>query len=180
MRDAIYLIGFLIIYSVCLVLVLEQDEAKQVAKPFTTSVDTTAIEVTPTKEDSPKVIEAKKPVTHTDTAHVAQATHTDVVGDTIQVTITYYQPVTGQCSGNPLITADGSKIDLTKLERGEIKWCAVSPDLYRKGGKVWIHGMGVYEIHDRTSSKHRAWVDILISPKHKPSGTKKGHKAIIF
>ena len=109
------------------------------------------------------------------------STRNEVINnDTILVTITYYQPLAEQCSGNPLLTADGSRIDLAKLERGEIKWCAVSPDLYKKGGRIWIDGMGVYEIHDKTSARHRAWVDILISPNHKPKGTKKCHKVIIF
>ena len=47
------------------------------------------------------------------------------------VTATYYNPVHSQCSGNPLITASGKKIDLEKLERGHIRWIAVSRDLLR-------------------------------------------------
>lgn len=37
------------------------------------------------------------------------------------VTVTCYQPVESQCDSDPLITADGSKIDLKKLKNGEIK-----------------------------------------------------------
>ena len=33
-----------------------------------------------------------------------------------KVTATKYHPVKSQCSGNPLITADGSKINLGKLK----------------------------------------------------------------
>ena len=45
------------------------------------------------------------------------------------VTLTYYQPVKGQCDSKPLITADGSKINLNHLKSGKIRWCAISRDL---------------------------------------------------
>lgn len=51
------------------------------------------------------------------------------------VTVTCYQPVKEQCDDNPLITADGSKIDLHKLKQGKIKWCAISRDL------LWLFPM---------------------------------------
>ena len=45
------------------------------------------------------------------------------------VTLTYYQPVKEQCNSQPLITADGSKINLHHLKQGKIRWCAISRDL---------------------------------------------------
>lgn len=45
------------------------------------------------------------------------------------VTLTCYHPVKEQCGEYPLITSDSSKIDLTLLKEGKIKWCAVSRDL---------------------------------------------------
>jgi 3D (Asp-Asp-Asp) domain-containing protein len=169
MKEFLYIVAFAIIYGFALIFMMDKMGMMEEPIAIHSISVKDSVQSSPTK--TPKVIETKKPVTHT---------HTDADGDTIPVTITYYQPVAGQCSDNPLITADGSKIDLPKLERGEIKWCAVSPDLYKKGGRIWIDGMGVYEIHDKTSARHRAWVDILISPNHKPKDTKKLHKAIIF
>lgn len=37
------------------------------------------------------------------------------------VTLTCYQPVKSQCDKNPLITADGSKINLHHLKNNKIK-----------------------------------------------------------
>ena len=45
------------------------------------------------------------------------------------VKVTCYQPVEAQCDSDPLTTADGSKIDLHKLKKGNVKWCAISRDL---------------------------------------------------
>ena len=45
------------------------------------------------------------------------------------VKATVYNPDTAQCNGNPLVTACNSRIDLTKLKSGELRWLAVSRDL---------------------------------------------------
>ena len=45
------------------------------------------------------------------------------------VTLTTYNAVARQCDNTPLITADGTKIDVKKLKKGNIKYCAVSRDL---------------------------------------------------
>ena len=45
------------------------------------------------------------------------------------VTLTYYQPVKAQCNSEPLVTADGSKINLRHLKQGRIKLCAISRNL---------------------------------------------------
>ena len=76
-----------------------------------------------------------------------------VLAQTRYVKLTYYHPVKSECYANPLITADGSRIDLQKLKQGKVRWCAVSRDLlsiFPKGKpkRLWIEGYGVYEVHD--------------------------------
>lgn len=85
------------------------------------------------------------------------------------VTVTCYQPVEAQCDSNPLITADGSKIDLKKLKRGEIKWCAISRDLLwlfpkDKPKRVHIEGYGIYEVRDVMNKRFNHRLDILLHP----------------
>lgn len=86
------------------------------------------------------------------------------------VTATYYNPVPEQCSGDPLITASGKKIDLDLLENEEIKWIAVSRDLlevYNYGDKVKITCEedpsidGVYEIADTMNKRFENKIDLL-------------------
>lgn len=86
------------------------------------------------------------------------------------VTLTYYQPVKSQCDNNPLITADGSRINLHHLKSNKIKWCAISRDLLylfpkNKPKRVYIEGYGIYEVHDVMNKRHRHRIDILIHPK---------------
>lgn len=74
------------------------------------------------------------------------------------------------CSEYPLITSDGSKIDLTLLKEGKIKWCAVSRDLLwlfpkNKPKRVWIEGYGVYQVKDVIHKRHKHRIDILLHPK---------------
>ena len=96
---------------------------------------------------------------------------TKSVAQTItHVTLTCYQPVKSQCNSEPLITANGSKINLHHLKRGRIKWCAVSRDLLylfpkNKPKKVFIEGFGVYEVRDVTNKRYKHRIDILIHPK---------------
>lgn len=87
------------------------------------------------------------------------------------VTLTYYQPVKGQCDSKPLITADGSKINLNHLKSGKIRWCAISRDLlylFPKGKpkRIYIEGFGTYQVRDVMNRKFRHSVDILIHPKN--------------
>lgn len=99
---------------------------------------------------------------------------TEIKGKVIYAKVTCYQPVKAQCGSNPLVTADGSRIHLGKLKRGEIKWCAVSRDISRmfpKGCKkkmIHIEGHGIYEVKDATSARLTKTVDLLIHPTHKP------------
>ena len=87
------------------------------------------------------------------------------------VTLTCYQPVKSQCNKEPLVTADGSKINLHHLKRGSIKWCAISRDLLylfpkNKPKRVSIEGFGVYEVKDVMNKRHNHRIDILIHPKN--------------
>ena len=87
------------------------------------------------------------------------------------VTLTYYQPVKEQCNLQPLITADGSKINLHHLKKGKIKWCAISRDLLwlfpkNRTKRVYIEGFGVYEVRDIMNKRYKHCIDILIHPKN--------------
>lgn len=87
------------------------------------------------------------------------------------VTLTCYQPVKSQCNNQPLVTADGSKINLHHLKRGNIKWCAISRDLLylfpkNKLKRVSIEGFGVYEVKDVMNKRHNHRIDILIHPEN--------------
>ena len=86
------------------------------------------------------------------------------------VTLTYYQPVKSQCNKEPLVTSDGSKINLHHLKRGNIKWCAISRDLLylfpkNRPKRVSIEGFGIYEVRDIMNKRHKHRIDILIHPK---------------
>ena len=90
---------------------------------------------------------------------------------TTHVTLTCYQPVKNQCNNQPLVTADGSKINLHHLKRGSIKWCAISRDLlylFPKGKpkRIYIEGFGTYQVRDVMNRRFRHSVDILIHPEN--------------
>jgi len=80
------------------------------------------------------------------------------------VTLTTYNAVKSQCDDTPLITADGTKIDVKKLKRGEIKYCAVSKDLrwcIPLGSIIHIEGHGYYEVRDTMNDRFNHYIDIL-------------------
>ena len=86
------------------------------------------------------------------------------------VTLTCYQPVKSQCNNEPLITSDGSKINLHHLKNNKIKWCAVSRDLLylfpkNKPKEVYIENYGIYKVKDVMNKRHHHRIDILIHPK---------------
>ncbi len=101
------------------------------------------------------------------------------------VTVTCYQPVKEQCNSNPLITADGSKINLEHLRKGKIQWCAISRDLLylfpkNKPKRVYIEGFGVYEVRDVMHKRHKHRIDILIHPKNSKKIYKNKVKIVIL
>lgn len=80
------------------------------------------------------------------------------------VTLTTYNAVASQCDNTPLITADGTKIDLKKLKSGQIKYCAVSRDLLGDipfGSVIHIEGHGYYEVRDTMNKRFNHYIDIL-------------------
>ena len=90
---------------------------------------------------------------------------------TTHVTLTYYQPVKEQCNSEPLVTADGSKINLHHLKQGKIKWCAISRDLLwlfpkNRPKRIYIDGFGIYQVRDIMNKRWNHRVDILIHPKN--------------
>lgn len=80
------------------------------------------------------------------------------------ITLTVYNPVENQCDNTPLVTANGIKIDLEKLKKREIKYCAVSRDLLSEipyGSIIYIEGHGEYEVVDTMNKRIKMGVDIL-------------------
>lgn len=80
------------------------------------------------------------------------------------VTLTTYNPVEAQCDSDPLVTADGTKIDLNKLKKGEIKYCAISRNLLPfipLGSVIEIEGYGLYEVRDTMNKRFSHCIDIL-------------------
>lgn len=101
------------------------------------------------------------------------------------VKVTCYQPVESQCDSDPLITADGSKIDLHKLKKGNVKWCAISRDLLwlfpkDKPKRVHIEGYGIYEVRDVMNKRFNHRVDILIHPSEKANISEENVKMTIL
>ena len=89
---------------------------------------------------------------------------------TTHVTLTYYQPIKEQCNSEPLVTADGSKINLHHLKQGKSKWCAISRDLLwlfpkNRPKRIYIDGFGIYQVRDIMNKRWNHRVDILIHPK---------------
>lgn len=99
-----------------------------------------------------------------------------------EVTITCYNAVAEQCDGDPLTTASGKKIDLNKLNRGELRYVAVSRDLlkeYKYGDKVDVYISeghpynGTWVVAD---TMHRRWnnkIDLLVG-QHQKAGRWQG------
>lgn len=86
--------------------------------------------------------------------------------------VTVYHPVKAQTDDTPLITSDGSRIDLRKLKRREIRWCAISRDLLwlfpkDRPKRIHIEGLGVYEVRDTMNERFDHRVDILLHPSDK-------------
>lgn len=90
------------------------------------------------------------------------------------VTVTVYNPVKEQTDSSPLETADGSRINLSKLERDKIRWVAVSRDLLKNnklsyGDKIILKSSNlpeelndlVWEVRDTMNPKWKNRIDLL-------------------
>lgn len=107
-----------------------------------------------TEKNNPKVVAETKDNEET----------TDVKPFITHVTLTCYNPEPSQCDGDPLVTASTAVIDLDKLKRGKLNWCAVSPDLKAYlpfGSVVEIEGHGIYIVKDLMADRIKHGIDIL-------------------
>ena len=80
------------------------------------------------------------------------------------VTLTTYNAVKSQCDETPDVTANGTKINYHKLKKGELKYCAISPDLLwciPMGSIIDIDGHGRYEVVDTMNARFKHRIDIL-------------------
>lgn len=99
----------------------------------------------------------------------------DFIDELSEVTATYYNAVPDQCSGDHLVTADGSRINKSKLRSGKIRWVAVSRDLrskYRYGSKIYVYSdneniRGIWEVHDTMNKRYKNRIDFLFHESEK-------------
>lgn len=101
--------------------------------------------------------------------------------DTIHINRnTAYHPVVSQCQGNPLVTADMSKIDLAKLKNKQIRWVALSRDLIKRWGGPINYGdtivissevnsqlNGEWIVHDCMNARYKKSIDFLFHSSNK-------------
>ncbi|PVY41291.1 hypothetical protein C8E01_105220 [Pontibacter virosus] len=95
--------------------------------------------------------------------------------ETFNVTATVYYPERGQTDGNPLITADGSRINPKNPKKH--RWIALSRDMLTRwggnihyGDTVWVSGIsedldGQYIVRDTMNRRFRNRIDILVGRK---------------
>ena len=104
-----------------------------------------------------------------------ELSHYDEYG--IVVDVTMYQPNTIQCDDTPDITADGTKIRISKAS--EYKFVALSRNLLKRWGGPFDYGdfillkgaekkTGVYQVRDTMNPKWVNVVDILESEHVQP------------
>lgn len=89
---------------------------------------------------------------------------------TTHVTLTSYNPVKKQCDNTPLITANGTKINLNKLRQKKIKIAAISRDLLwiiPMDSIIYIEGHGYYVVADVMNKRYNHCIDILQHPSEK-------------
>ena len=95
----------------------------------------------------------------------------------IEVDVTMYQPVYPQTDKTPDITADGTRIRISKAS--EYKFVALSRNLLKRWGGPFDYGDfilikgtktkdGVYQVRDTMNPKYVNYVDILESLNVKP------------
>lgn len=88
-----------------------------------------------------------------------------------RVSVTVYNAEPSQCWGDCTITASNKKIDIEKLNRGELRWCAVSRDLakeYPFGSVIYLdlgYGNpmnGYWQVEDVMNKRFTNKVDLLV------------------
>tara|TARA_B100000073_G_C23528501_1_gene491038 strand:- start:44 stop:670 length:627 start_codon:yes stop_codon:yes gene_type:complete len=95
----------------------------------------------------------------------------------VEVNVTMYQPVYPQTDNSPDITADGTRIRVSKAS--EYKFVALSRNLLKRWGGPFDYGDfilikgtktkdGVYQVRDTMNPKYVNYVDILESINVKP------------
>ena len=95
----------------------------------------------------------------------------------VEVDVTMYQPIYPQTDNSPDITADGTKIRISKAS--DYKYVALSRNLLKRWGGpfdygdfIYIRGTkdkdGVYNVRDTMNPKFVNYVDILESVSVKP------------
>lgn len=89
--------------------------------------------------------------------------------DTVIATV--YNAVESQCDDSPLVTADCSYIDKEKLNKGGLRWVAISRDLFKKykyGDTIIVicpsspEIEGEWVIHDTMNKRARNKIDFLM------------------
>ncbi|WP_224743976.1 RlpA-like double-psi beta-barrel domain-containing protein [Pontibacter aquaedesilientis] len=100
--------------------------------------------------------------------------------ETYSVTATVYYPEKGQTDQNPLITADGSRINPKNPKKH--RWIALSRDMLARwggdiqyGDTVWVRGIskkmdGMYIVRDTMNRRFRNRIDILVGRRDKIYG----------
>lgn len=104
---------------------------------------------------------------------IAIMQHPSAEAQTATVTLTTYHAVASECDGDPLTTADGTKIIPRHVKSGKQRIVSVSRDLLKKfpyGTRIYVEGYGTYTVHDTMNRRFTSRIDILI-----PTG-KKGAK----
>jgi 3D (Asp-Asp-Asp) domain-containing protein len=95
-----------------------------------------------------------------------------------RVTVTAYSPRKQECDSDPLITAS-----MRRVRAGTV---AVSRDLFERGWvfgkKVYLKGLGVYEIQDLMHSRYSRRMDVFFWDRHaaRQFGRKETLAALIF
>ena len=95
----------------------------------------------------------------------------------IEVDVTMYQPVVRQTDNTPNVTADGTRIRISRAS--DYKFVALSRNLLSRWGGPFNYGDfilikgtdkkdGVYQVRDTMNPKYVNYVDILESPDVKP------------
>ena len=87
---------------------------------------------------------------------------------------TTYNPVPSQCDNDPLTTADGSRINLTKLKNQSLRWCALSRDFIARWGGLFDYGdtiqvgsftspqiNGLWVVRDCLNARYKNSLDFL-------------------